>query len=250
MSTTSLYAAEAAAEPVPHSSLPSRIVKLFVSPGELFEEFREHAPWGGALGITLAISIIASAAIFFLVPTETFAELIRNDILSKGGQLPPEEMMAKIVPQAKLFGLIAAVFGPFVSALIVATVLLVVCRFAMGGKSAFNQYLAVTTHVQVLLAVGGALVAPLIFMKRDPSVNLSLTLLFSDLTPKSPVFGLLHSLDVFHVWALALIAIGVSKIDGRRSWVPSAVVLTLVYLVVTVGVPMLLGMVMPKPGGA
>jgi hypothetical protein len=248
MSISQPFAAEAAAETAPQSSLVSRIVKLLVSPGELFAEFGENAPWGGALAVTLFIAVASSLAVYFLVPTETFAELIKTDILSKGGQVPPDEMMGKIVPQAKLIGVVVSMFGPVIMALIVATVLLVAFRFGMGGKGSFNQYLAVTTHVQVLLAIGGALVAPLIFIQRDPSVNLSATLLFSELTPKSPLFGLLHALDVFHVWGLVLMAIGVSKIDGRRSWVPSLAVLTAIYLVLMVGVPMLIGMVMPHPG--
>ena len=250
MSTQSVYAAPEAAAPAEPSPLASRLVKLFVAPGELFEEFRESAPWGSALAVTLFISIVASAIVFFFVSTETFGELVRADFLAKTGQTPPDDVVAKIVPQARVMGLILAVFGPFVSALLIAAVLLVVCRFAMGGKASFNQYLAITTHVQVMLALGGVLVAPLVFMKHDPSLNLSLTLLFSDLSQKSPLFGLLHNLDVFHIWALVLVAIGVSKVDGRRSWVPSLAVLTTVYLALMVGVPFLLSLVLPKPPGA
>jgi hypothetical protein len=251
MSTQSAYAApDAVLEPARPSPLASRIVKLFVSPGELFEEFRETAPWAGALGVTLAISIAASLAVFFLVSPDSFAELIRADFLAKTGQTPPDDMVAKIVPQARIMGLVVSVFGPFVGALLIAVVLLLVSRFAMGGNGTFNQYLAVTTHVQVMLALGSVLVAPLIFMKHDPSINLSLTLLFSDLTQKSPLFGLLHALDVFHVWGLVLFGIGIAKVDGRRSWVPSTLVLAAVYLALTVGVPMLLGMIFGHPGGA
>jgi len=247
----SAYAApEAVAEPAEPSPLASRIVKLFVSPGELFEEFRETAPWAGALGVTLAISILASLAVFFLVTPESFAELIRADFLAKTGQAPPDDLVAKIVPQARIMGLVLSVFGPVVAALGIAVVLLVVSRLAMGGKGSFNQYLAITTHIQVMLALGSVLVAPLVFMKHDPSINLSLTLLFSDLSQKSPVFGLLHGLDVFHVWGLVLFGMGIAKVDGRRSWLPSAGVLLAVYLLLTVGVPMLLGMILPHPGGA
>jgi hypothetical protein len=249
MSTTSAYATpEAGVVPAQPSSLFSRIAKVFVAPGELFEEFKETAPWGGPLLVTLTVGIIAGLAIFFMVPTETYAELIRNDMLAKGGQVPPDDIMAKIVPQAKLIGLIAGIFGPLVAALIIASILFVVCRLAMGGKASFNQYLAVTTHVQLVLMVGGLLTAPLVFMRRDPSISLGLNLVFSSLTPKSPVFGIFHSLDVFHVWALALTAVGVAKIDGRRSWVSSAVAITAVYLALTVGVPFLFSLVFAKPG--
>ncbi|HET6763799.1 MAG TPA: YIP1 family protein, partial [Longimicrobiaceae bacterium] len=157
---------------------------------------------------------------------------------------------AKIVPQARIMGLIFSVFGPLIAALFIAAVLFVVSRLAMGGKSSYNQYLAITTHIQIMLALGGVLVAPLIFMKHDPNINLSLTLLFSELTPKSPVFGVLHGLDVFHVWGLILFGMGIAKVDGRRSWLPSTAVLLAVYLLLTVGVPMLLGMILPHPGGA
>jgi hypothetical protein len=249
MSTTSAFATpEAGIVPAQPSSLLSRVAKVFVAPGELFDEFRETAPWGSALLFIMALSIVAGLAVFLLVPTETYAELIRNDMLAKGGQVPPDDIMAKIVPQAKLIGLIAGIFGPLLSALIIASILYLVCRLAMGGKSAFNQYLAVTTHVQIVLMVGGLLTLPLVFMQRDPSISLGLNLVFKDLTPKSPLFGVFHSLDVFHLWALALVAIGVSRIDAKKSWIPTAAVLTAVYLALMVGVPFLLSLVFAKPG--
>ena len=249
MSTTSAYAApEASVVPAQPSSLASRFAKVFVAPGELFEEFKETAPWGGPLVLALLVSIISGLAVYFMVPTDVYADLIRNDMLAKGGQVPPDDMMVKIVPQAKMFGLIAGFFGPLVIALLVASVVYLVCRLAMGGKSAFNQYLTVVTHVQLVLVVGSLLTLPLVLMRRDPSVSLGLNLVFTNLTPKSPVFGVLHSLDVFNVWGILLIALGVAKIDGKRSWVPTAVVLTAVFLFFTVGIPFLLSLVLPHPG--
>ncbi|MDB4948006.1 MAG: hypothetical protein JWM27_655 [Gemmatimonadetes bacterium] len=251
MSTITAHASpEAAAVPPQPSSLPARLVKLFVAPGELFEEFRESAPWGGALAVTLAISVLAQLAIYFLVSTATFSDLIRAQLLHQTGQVPPDDLVAKVVPQARVIGLVASVFGPIVVSLLGGAVVLVVSRLIMGGKGAFGQYLAVVTHVLVLLTLGGVLVAPLIFMKRDPGINLSLTLLFPSMPAKGLVYGLMHSLDVFTVWGLALVGLGAAKVDGRRSWVPTAAAVAVVYLFVVVGIPFLLSLVMPHPAAA
>jgi hypothetical protein len=249
MSTTSAFAApEPGVVPAQPSSLISRIVKVFVAPGELFEEFKEVAPWGGALMVVLLTELVAGLTVFFTVSDDTWTQLIRNDFLLKTGQVPPDDMLTKIIPQAKLTSLIAGPLLPLISALFISAILFVVCKLAMSGKSSFNQYLAVTTHTQLILLVGGLLVAPLVFMRHDTTVSLGLNLVFSNLTAKSPLFGVFKSLDLFHVWALLVMSIGVARIDGKRSWIPTAAVLTAVYLFFTVGIPLILSLVLPHPG--
>jgi hypothetical protein len=251
MSTISAHASpEAAAVPAQPSSLASRLVKVFVAPGELFEEFRESAPWAGALAVTLFVSVAAQLAIYFLVSNDSFAELLRNDFLNKTGSVPPDDVIAKVIPQARVIGLVASVFGPIVLALIGATVAMLVSRFAMGGKAAFNQYMAVVTHAMVVSTVGGLLVAPLIFMKHDPGINLSLALAFPGLGGKGLLFGLLHSLDVFTVWSLALVGLGAAKVELRKSWIGTALAIAAVYLFLVVGIPYLASLVLPHPAPA
>ena len=88
--------AEAQDAPIP--SLPSRIVKVFFSPGQLFEALRNNPAWGGAL-LTAALVVAVSMA---AIPIDVWEQVRARAGCAKAGPDAPEaEWRRPAVPRGR-----------------------------------------------------------------------------------------------------------------------------------------------------
>lgn len=131
--------------PIP--SLPSRIVKVFFSPGELFEALRGNPAW---LGI-LAVGAVLAALSMFLIPIDLWTQMAREQSAQAGGQAMPEWVLNLIRYVGPLF----SGLGHFISAFIMAGVVWLFFGFFFGDEGKYKQYLSVVSHALLITAVGG-----------------------------------------------------------------------------------------------
>ena len=213
-------------------SLPSRLLSVFTAPGQLFADFREESPpW-----VTpLLISIVVTAAVFLLMPHEAFVEQARETMRQRGVAGGPDpEAMARLSP---IFAAVGTAISLPIMLLVLSGVLTLVFSVLMGGEARFRQYLAVVSHATLITALGALLTLPLQVMKADLSVRLSLALFAPFLAADSFGFKLLNSLDVFLIWNLVVVGLGVHVLNGRRiGWASATGVLFAIFLVLTGGV--------------
>ncbi len=194
------------APPIP--SLPARLLKVFVSPGELFTELRENPAWFGVLAVGSVLVFLS----MFLVPAELWTEMARDQALQSGGQAPPESAMAII----RIVGLLGAGLGLFLWAFIMAGILWLFFGFFFGDEGKYKQYLSVVCHALFISAVGGLLLTPLRIFQENIQVTLNLGTFFSFMGEGYPL-RVLRMLELFGLWGMVVMAIGVSKITPKRS---------------------------------
>lgn len=227
-------AADAPAEPAAQRSLPRRVPDTFVSPGALFAGFGERPPWVGVL----LVSTVVLIAVFALVPQELYVAMMREQIQRQGN--PRAAAGAEsMVGFAQVFGIVGAAISPWITALVVALLLLLVFRWLMSGEATFRQYLGVSAHASLIPALGALITLPLQIARGDFQTRLSLALLAPGLDPESVLYRILHAIDVFSLWWLAIIALGVATLNRRIGWGGAAAIIFGVYLVVIVGAAVL-----------
>ncbi len=86
-------------------------------------------------------------------------------------------------------------------------------NFVMAGKARFGQILSVMLYAEIIAIVGKLLLAPLMISTGSPYVSYSLAALFPQ-DPFSPLRVVLGEFDLFQIWEVIVIGIGLSILYG------------------------------------
>lgn len=242
----------AASEPISRGDAPvtmspfERLWNVLLSPTETFEAVRERPAWIVPLIVIVAVSVTAG---FIITPRMDMSDFYRGFVERQAeaegwedDQARVEEAIGEMEQQAArqgnpLFGL--ATVPLFM--LVVALIFWGAMR-AAGGTNTFSQTLGVTLYGWMPNVIKGILV--IVFALRMDAIPFSerSTIVASNLgflvsPSESPVLhAFLTWIDLFNIWTLVLIAIGLGVIT-RFSKVKTGIFLAVLYaIVVGVGV--------------
>ncbi len=190
--------------------LYKRVVAVFVSPGELFDALRERPAWFGALALGALVSMGATLAI----PAELFQEMVREQVIQRGGDPSNVGLAAGF---ARWFGVGGAFLGWWIWAFILSGILTLIFSFILGDEGRYKQYLSFASHALLIAALGVIVTLPLRISQGDIRMTLSIGTFFTFLEEGYPL-RVLRLLDLFGLWSSVVLALGVSRLDPKRSW--------------------------------
>lgn len=218
-------------------SLPVRAVGVFVSPLRVFEDLREAPRAVGAL--LLGVGVVVLSAL--LLPVELYETLVREGAMASGQDLPVDDpqAMARVLWVAGVFASVVA--WPLL-ALVASAILALLFLFGLGWEGTFRGVFAVVCHALLVVAVGGLLLVPLRIVTGDLSLALSVATFLPMLEEGGLLFRFLSLLDLFNLWAYALMGAGIAVVTGRGTSVGTGVGVAL-------GVALLLTFFMAAAGG-
>jgi hypothetical protein len=116
-----------------------------------------------------------------------------------------------------LYGLATALASGPVLTLVVAGAIFGVFRPRPPETVSFSQVTAVVAHASLVLAIRQILTAPVSYVRESTGSASSLALWFPSLDAGSPAAGVVGALDIFVMWWLVLVAIGVAVLYRRRA---------------------------------
>jgi len=143
-----------------------------------------------------------------------------------------------------LYGLATALVSGPVWTLVAAGVIFGVFRPRAQTSVSFSQVVAVVAHASVVLAIRQIVAAPISYARETTGSASSLGLWFPSLGTTSPVANVFGALDVFVMWWVVLVAIGVAVLYGRQARATAAT-----FLGIYAGVALLVGVAMTALGG-
>ena len=208
---------------VPMSSL-ARIGGVFTAPGRTFQSIAE-APH---FYLCWTVEIVAAAGYFwFLVRHLGAYEVARQSMMqsSRAQAMDPATLQNAINAAARFYHFMPLIvgFGVIIVTLVLAALFLGVANFLLGMEAKFKAVLAVVVHAmlpQTLLAVLSALVLALM---ADPTAFHYVNPLGSNLgffldKASTPAFlyAFATHLDVFALWTVVLLGLGLACLSGRR----------------------------------
>lgn len=197
------------------------VVRTLVHPARGLVEAVGRRRVATALGVATLASLLYAAV---LVPRLDY-EAVASAKLERGGpqaaEVTPHQREEAVATARKLghvSGWSGAALGPALAALAAAAFLFLGFRVA-GTRPAFKETFAATVHGMMpaflapLLAIP-AIVARGVIAPGDAPRLLpsSLAALFPSAPP--PVAGALSSLDLFTLWALGLVSLGMARASG------------------------------------
>ena len=204
-------------------SLPARIAQVFFSPAALFDKLKARPAWIGALVTIVVVSLIVQ----ILFPEE----LLRQLVMEQLGDNPEQAQIDAAMRLAGIFRYVGpVVFTPILAVVLVGLVLLI-WNLILGGEASFAQTMSISTHTLFIPTLGGLLTVPLMIAAGDATVALSLDLLLPGLDEEGFLYGFLHGLNLFSIWAAVVLGIGVSRLYPKATVGSAAFAILSLYVV-------------------
>ena len=227
----------AGSTPAP-KNLIARFIGVIMSPKATFQSLVPVPKWFGMLALSTVL-----VALFTALPLTTPAgkqAALEQQVQSRqslGLQTSDEayaqmERMQGVMPY--ITGASILVMSPIIVA-IFAGILFGIFNAALGGEASFKQVISILVHAGVISTVSAVLSGAVnYFTGRVGSVT-NLGALLPMLPEKSFGANLLGTVDIFLVWWLVVLAIGLGALYKRRTQ-PIAISLLSVYAVIALAI--------------
>jgi hypothetical protein len=235
------------ASSVPKKGLLARFFGMITSPKETYQSVVAHPQWFGMFALTVLIIAICAAA---PLTTEAGQQAqVENQVtqMQNFGMQVNDQQYARMQKQARFAPYFAAggiIVASPIFALIFTGILFAVFNAALGGESTFKQLFSVWVHSGVISTLGQLFTAPINVMRGSVGSSTNLAVLLPMIEEGSFLGKLLGMIDLFVVWWVIVLAIGLGVLYRRRTQ-PIAMTLFGVYAVIAIGA----AVIMSRLGG-
>jgi hypothetical protein len=220
----------------PGLSLPARVWGILTSPRETFADVAARPRWFGMMALVLIVTAIG-LGVFYSTEVGQSAFLTQQaDQARAAGREIPEAQWAGIQKVAPYMGLITVASTLLLAPIMwlaVSGLLFVVFNVAMGGTATFRQLFAVFVHSTAVTLLQTLFVTPLNFVRETMSSATNLAVFLPMLDESSFLARFLGMIDLFVIWWVVILAIGLSVLFKRKTG-PIAAGLFVVYGVIAV----------------
>jgi len=203
-------------------SLGARLVGVFFSPGETFEDIARKPDWIAPLVLMTIVSIAGMEIFLNKIGVRPIIEWALEH--SKNPQtLPPEQLDRAAQIQTLFFHALGVLATP-VEALALAGIGLLIVNVILGGKISFKTAFAVACYANVVTIVG-AIVGVVMVLAGGPEhiisnpqnpTPLSLGFFLDPLETSKPLLSLGGSIDVMTFWFMGMLGVGYSRAAGGK----------------------------------
>jgi Yip1 domain len=232
--------------PAAPKALVSRLIGVITAPKATFQSVVANPSWFGMLAL-LCVAMAVLVGGFLLTKVGQQAWLDTATTSSFSGQVTDQqyEAMAKIAPYVGYFAVAQMLIGIPIICLITAGILFAVFNAAMGGTATFKQLFAVVVHSSAVSLLGQCYTVPMNYMRGTMTSASTLGVLLPMIDDTSLVGRLLGMIDLFLIWWLVVLAIGLGVLY-RRKTAPIAWSLLSVYAVIA----LVIAVIRSRMGGA
>jgi hypothetical protein len=213
----------------PTISFSDIIVNVFASPVEAYEGIRTSPSRGSVWIVPLLVTFVLTIGYTVMMFTN---DSIKNQIIEQQRERMQEQVQAGKIPQEQAdrmlegmekgtgmmiaFGIVGAVIMISVTLFVGALFLWLIGKLALKADAGYGKYLELwgsSMWIGMLgLVVTGLLLMAFNSMYASPSAALAV---LSNYSPKNSIHRLLTSLNVFSMWQMVVVGIGLSKFSGK-----------------------------------
>jgi hypothetical protein len=225
----------AGSAPAPKNLL-ARFIGVITSPRDTFASVAAHPKWFGMLALTTVI-----IAGFSALPMTTEAgrqAAIDQQVtqMQSFGMTITDQIYESLEKNSGRMpyttGIGALVVSPIV-ALIIAGILFAIFNAALGGEASFKQVFAVLVHAGAVSALSTIFSGTMNYFRGTIGSAANLGVLLPMLPENSFAGRLLGMVDLFLIWWIIVLAMGLAVLYRRRTQ-PIAISLLTVYAVIAI----------------
>jgi hypothetical protein len=198
------------------SSLAARLLDMFASPGEVFDEVVAAPPrFANWLVPTV---LVALASLFLLRASSNEGASVTTT--SQAIEAQPT-IVNSAVAQAETesadwqrVSALATCAGAFAGTFWSAFLLWFIGRAFLRTRFSYLKTVEVVALAGIIVALGAIVTALLIGISGDPATRPALSFFARHLPATNPVRLILDLLNFFHLWTITVLAIGLSRLSG------------------------------------
>ena len=217
-------------------SLPARMAGVVFSPRASYAAVAARPRVLGALAVVLAVIV---AATFLFLSTDVGQQASLDDNVRRmesfGRTVDDEQyaQMERMAPYSRYFAAVFQLILMPIMALVVAGLAYAVFNAALGGDAAFKQVYAIVVHSGAIVVLQALFGLPLAYARESLSGTTNLGVFFPFLDENSFAARMLGALDLFLIWWMVSLAIGLGVLYRRRTG-PIATTLLVIYAAIGV----------------
>jgi len=189
-------------------NLFSRMLGTFFEPRKVFTSLDKKPVWLDVLVVLLILLVIT---LYFFQPLilETQKEkILKNEKLSEEAKSMAVESFNQ--PFTKIMIWVGGILGFVIVFFVVALVFFFIANFILGGEGRFNRMLSIYAHASLVMLPASIVKIPLAIAKKSMSVQTSPAVFLSPEAEGTALFSFLSSFDIFTIWTIILISLGIS----------------------------------------
>lgn len=216
----------------PGMSMMAKIMGIFLDPKRTFRSLTAKPDFVVPLIIVVLASFIFTWIAWPVIQASSL-ELTRQNLYERGME---QEQIDKVIEQQKKFGGIWGLAGAPVSVLIITFILAGILLFAgnivLGGDASYLQMLSVFCYASLISVISYAVRTALILAKGTIKVYTSLAVFMPADLSDTVWFKIANIFDVFVIWKIVVIAIGMGIFYKIKTQKP-LLVISILYLIFT-----------------
>ncbi|OFV94032.1 MAG: hypothetical protein A3G76_09710 [Acidobacteria bacterium RIFCSPLOWO2_12_FULL_65_11] len=200
--------------------LPARVFGVLTSPRATYADVVARPR---ALGVMVVVLMISISALVTFLSTEVGRQAVLDQQLraieSFGITVNDAtyERLQQAGSRAPVIGALGQAFSLLIGALAVSGIALAVVHAVLGARVTFKQVFAVVAHSGVVLTLQSLFVLPLDYVRETLASPTTLAAFMPVLDESSFVARLLGSIDLFVIWWLISLAIGLGVLSQHRT---------------------------------
>lgn len=201
-------------------TMPARIWGIIRRPRRTFEAVLQRPRWAPLMLVLAVVSFASSAAVVATdVGEQALVDQWERTTLAFGGEIDDAEY-ARLQELSERYavayaGVSALARGPL-AAFAVAALASALFR-ALRSRPGFRRTLTVVVHAGVILTVRDVIAAPLNYAREALTSPLTALAFAGTLDEASPAARFLAAIDLFVVWWVVTLSIGLAVLSGQRT---------------------------------
>ena len=216
--------AELAGADTPAQSFPKRLIGIFISPaGTLADVARKPGFIAPLIALVLGAIAVAEPVLWKIGPERIMRMTYEQS--SRASSMSPEQMDQAVrqgAPIGAIFMHIAGVVGAPIVLLVLGGLGLFIVNLIFGAQAKFKTVLSLTCYAK-LVSLLSSLMAVAVIVFGDPGhinaqnpVPSNVGFFLNPLEVSKPLYALASCTDIFTLWFLILVAVGLAEGTGRK----------------------------------
>jgi len=226
-----------ATPPAPQGkNLLERVWGIVTSPRETYADVVARPRWFGMMALIILVTVVFMGGFLYTdVGKQAWLDQAVRSQEAFGVQVTDEAYaaMERMAPWAPVLTAVNMVIFQPLMTVIIAGILFAVFNAALGGDSSFKQTFAVVVHTGAITIVQQLFITPLNYVRESMTSATNLAVFLPMLDETSFLAKLFGTIDLFIVWWVVLLAIGLSVLYRRKTG-PIATGLFVVYGIIAI----------------
>lgn len=212
--------------PVKTSTVGSRMIDIFVSPGEVFDGMKNAqkctANWLVPLILAIIVAIITIFVVFSQPTIQQQMIDVQHNQMQK--QVQAGKMTQEQVAQAEtmipkpgsliwnVFGVFGAIIINLIILLLIGLVLWLIGKYVLKAPLRYGTSLEITGLSSTVMILGSIISILTILVLDSLYATPSLAILVKEYNVDNSMHKLLSQMNIFTIWFVALLGLGLAKI--------------------------------------